>query len=77
LGTLETRNHRSNLRFSRPAWPVGDTKPSPNKRTTPEEAKGGGKMNITMGDLILAVIQSIAIASTAGLVFYYLLTWVA
>jgi hypothetical protein len=56
---------------------MGNAKPGQNRQAAPEETKGGGKMNITMGDLILAVIQSIAIASSAGLVFYYLLTWVA
>jgi hypothetical protein len=56
---------------------MGNAKPGPIKTVAPEKTKGGGKMNITMGDLILAVIQSIAIASSAGLVFYYLLTWVA
>jgi hypothetical protein len=75
FGTLETKDHRSNLRFGRAELPMGDAKPSPNKRQTAEETKGGGKMNITMGDLILVVIQSIAIASVAGWVFYYLLTW--
>ena len=67
----------TNLRFSHPELPMGDAKPSRTKGGTAEETKGGGKMNITMGDLILAVIQSIAIAGTAGLVFYTLLTWVA
>ena len=56
---------------------MGDAKPSRTKGATPEETKGGGNMNITMGDLFLVVIQSIAIASIAGLVFYTLLTWVA
>ena len=47
------------------------------KGQRPKKQKGGGNMNITMGDLVLVVIQSIAIASIAGLVFYTLLTWVA
>jgi len=34
-------------------------------------------MNTTMGDLILLVIQSIAIAGVAGWMFYYFLTWVS
>jgi hypothetical protein len=67
----------TNLRFSHPELPMEDAKPSPNKRATSEETKGGGSMNITMGDLILVVIQSIAIASIAGLVFYYFLIWVS
>jgi hypothetical protein len=77
FGTLETKYHPNNLRFSRPELPMGDAKPNPNKWAVPEDTKGGGIMNITMGDLILVVIQSIAIASVAGWVFYYLLTWVA
>ena len=67
----------THLRFNHPELPMGDAKPSRTKGATPEETKGGGKMNITTGDVILVVIQSIAIASVAGLVFYYLLTWVA
>jgi len=74
---LETKDRHNNMRFGCAELPMGDADHSRNKRAAPEETKGGGKMNITMGDLILAVIQSIAIASIAGLVFYYLLTWVA
>lgn len=76
FGTLQTTDHHNNLRFGRAEFPMGDAKPSPIKWAAPEEAKGGGKVNITMGDLILVVIQSIAIASFAGLAFYCLLTWV-
>ena len=76
FGTLETKDHHNNLRFGRAEFPMGDAKPSPIKRAVPEQVKGGGNMNKTMGDLILVVIQSIAIASFAGLAFYCLLTWV-
>jgi hypothetical protein len=34
-------------------------------------------MNLTMGNLILVLIQSVVIAGIAGLVFYAMLTWVA
>jgi hypothetical protein len=54
-----------------------DAKPSPIKGATPEQTKGGGNMNITIGSLILVVIQSIAFGSVLGLVFYYLLIWVS
>jgi hypothetical protein len=77
FGSLETKYYPNNIGFSRPELPMEDAKPSPIKRATPGETKGGGKMNITMGDLILVVIQSIAIAGVAGWVFYCLLTWVA
>jgi hypothetical protein len=56
---------------------IGEAKRGPNKRAAHEETKGGENMNVTMGDLVLVVVQSIAIASVAGWVFYCLLTWVA
>ena len=66
FGTLETKDHHNNIRFGRAELPMGDADHSRNKREAPEETKGGGNMNITMGDLILVVIQSIAIAGVAG-----------
>lgn len=50
--------------------------PNPKTRAKPGKTKEEKKMNIAMGELIL-VIQSIAIASVAGWVFYGLLTWLA
>jgi hypothetical protein len=47
------------------------------KGQRPKKQGEGGNMNITMEYLILVVIESILVASILGLVFYYLLTWVA
>jgi hypothetical protein len=77
FATLQIKDHHNNLRLGCAALPMRDADRSQNKRAAPEKTKGGENMNVTMGDLILVVVQSIAIASVAGWVFYCLLTWVA